>query len=383
MKAANKTARMSPEVTTLGRLFLHSCRTHRKPDRMLVKKDGAWQAISTEDDRDLRPAALPGLPGPRPEAGRPGRPSLPEQAGVGHGRFRRPLGRRRDGPHLHLAPPGPGPLHRRQLRGEDRRLRGPGPVEKARGRAERPALGRERRPPRRGGPRRDADPRRRPGEGKAARGQGARDVRALGRGRPARRSGLHHLHFGDDRPAEGRDAQPREFHRQHQVPDGGHRFPERRYGPLVPPVIPRPRADGLVHLRPQGIDDRLRRERRGRRRESPRGPADHRHQRAPALRKDLRPGHGPGPGRVPPQEGGLRLGPGDGEEVRGQGHRRGAGAESAGLQAGPGPEARLCEDHLPDGRPDAGSSSAAARPSPRTSSSSSAPWGSSSCRDTG
>ncbi len=36
-------------VTTLGRLFLHSCRTHRKPDRMMVKRDGAWKSISTAE----------------------------------------------------------------------------------------------------------------------------------------------------------------------------------------------------------------------------------------------------------------------------------------------------------------------------------------------
>jgi long-chain acyl-CoA synthetase len=36
-------------VTTLGRLFLHSCRTHRKPDRMMVKRDGAWKLISTAE----------------------------------------------------------------------------------------------------------------------------------------------------------------------------------------------------------------------------------------------------------------------------------------------------------------------------------------------
>ncbi len=36
-------------VTTLGRLFLNACRTHRKPDRMMVKKDGAWRPISTDE----------------------------------------------------------------------------------------------------------------------------------------------------------------------------------------------------------------------------------------------------------------------------------------------------------------------------------------------
>jgi len=48
MKAASWTG-MSPEVTTLARLFLHACRTHKKPDRMLVKKAGAWQPISSEE----------------------------------------------------------------------------------------------------------------------------------------------------------------------------------------------------------------------------------------------------------------------------------------------------------------------------------------------
>jgi long-chain acyl-CoA synthetase len=35
------------DVTTLSRLFLQACRTHRKPDRMMVKEDGAWKSIST------------------------------------------------------------------------------------------------------------------------------------------------------------------------------------------------------------------------------------------------------------------------------------------------------------------------------------------------
>ena len=37
------------DVTTLSRLFLQACRTHRKPDRMMVKKDGAWKSISTAE----------------------------------------------------------------------------------------------------------------------------------------------------------------------------------------------------------------------------------------------------------------------------------------------------------------------------------------------
>jgi long-chain acyl-CoA synthetase len=37
------------EVTTLSRLFFHSCRTHKKPDRMMVKRDGVWTKISTDE----------------------------------------------------------------------------------------------------------------------------------------------------------------------------------------------------------------------------------------------------------------------------------------------------------------------------------------------
>ncbi|MGB8957590.1 MAG: long-chain fatty acid--CoA ligase [Candidatus Aminicenantales bacterium] len=37
------------DVTTLSRLFLHSCRTYKKPDRMMVKRDGAWTKISTDE----------------------------------------------------------------------------------------------------------------------------------------------------------------------------------------------------------------------------------------------------------------------------------------------------------------------------------------------
>jgi long-chain acyl-CoA synthetase len=48
MKAVNETA-VNRDVTTLGRLFLHACRTHRKPDRMLVKKGGAWRPLSSEE----------------------------------------------------------------------------------------------------------------------------------------------------------------------------------------------------------------------------------------------------------------------------------------------------------------------------------------------
>ena len=38
-----------PDATTLNRMFLESCRTHRKPVRMMVKKDGDWTRISTDE----------------------------------------------------------------------------------------------------------------------------------------------------------------------------------------------------------------------------------------------------------------------------------------------------------------------------------------------
>jgi long-chain acyl-CoA synthetase len=37
------------DVTTLSRLFLRSCRTHQKPNRMMVKRDGLWAKISTAE----------------------------------------------------------------------------------------------------------------------------------------------------------------------------------------------------------------------------------------------------------------------------------------------------------------------------------------------
>ncbi|MBN2265978.1 MAG: AMP-binding protein, partial [Candidatus Aminicenantes bacterium] len=46
-------------VNTLGDLFLHSCRTYEKPDRMVVKRDGIWTKISTaEVESTVRRLAL-------------------------------------------------------------------------------------------------------------------------------------------------------------------------------------------------------------------------------------------------------------------------------------------------------------------------------------
>ena len=41
------------EVTTLSRLFLESCRRYKKPDRMMVKRDGVWAKISTAETETM------------------------------------------------------------------------------------------------------------------------------------------------------------------------------------------------------------------------------------------------------------------------------------------------------------------------------------------
>jgi len=38
-----------PTINTLARLFLEACRTHIRPDRMMVKENGAWKNISSQE----------------------------------------------------------------------------------------------------------------------------------------------------------------------------------------------------------------------------------------------------------------------------------------------------------------------------------------------
>ncbi len=189
--------------------------------------------------RDGRAAAVPGPPGPRSRAGRPDGHPVREQAGVGHGRLRRPSRRGRHRARLHLSPPRPSRLHPGRRRGQGRRLLGPRPVGQGRGRPRRAPGARAHRRRRGRSPGRDARPVGRRRDGAATRRGGARAFRAGGRRRPARRHGLHHLHLGDDGPAQGRHAQPRQLHEQRRVPDRGHRFPRRRHGPVLPAPVPR------------------------------------------------------------------------------------------------------------------------------------------------
>ena len=77
--------------------------------------------------------------------------------------------------------------------------------------------------------------------------------------RRARRSRDDHLHVGDDRRAEGRDAHARIPRRQH---DGGRRGARRARGrrrAVVPAAQPRLRADGLLRLPAARRHDDLRR----------------------------------------------------------------------------------------------------------------------------
>ena len=50
------------EVTTLSRLFLRSCRTYKKPDRMVFKRAGIWRR--SPRTRSKRPSgACPSVSG--------------------------------------------------------------------------------------------------------------------------------------------------------------------------------------------------------------------------------------------------------------------------------------------------------------------------------
>ncbi len=127
-------------------------------------------------------------------------------------------------------------------------------------------------------------------------------------------------------------------------------FTERDVVPVLPPALPRPRADGHLHLPLRRLHGGLRRERRGRRREPPRGPAAHHGQRAAGLREDLRQGHGPGPRQPGPAPEDLLLGrPRRALLRRPQARRPARPGRPAGASRRR-PQARLLQDHRPDGR---------------------------------
>ena len=178
-----------------------------------------------------------------------------------------------------------------------------------------------------------------------------RGVRADGLGRPARRPGLAHLHLGNHRYPQGRHAEPWQLRQQHPRPGRARALQPGRRHPLLPAPVPRPGTDRLLPLPVQGLHHRLRRERGGRGREHAGDPADHDGQRAAPVREDLRPGHGPGPGRLGRQEAHLLLGRQDRQGRRRADHRRQAAAPRPGLPAEPGPQARLPQDPGQDRRP--------------------------------
>ena len=190
-------------MTTLSRLFLHSCRTYKKPDRMMVKRDGVWTKISTDEvETTVRRLSLGfqalGLkPGDRMAILSENRPEwvMADFAAL--------VRRRRHRPHLHLPPPRPGPLHHRRRGREDRRLLGPRDVAQGRGRPERASRARARHPHRGRPAGWNARPVGRRGDGPAA----SRTRSPVGsRGRP-KRSGPRTWPPSSTRP--GRPACPR------------------------------------------------------------------------------------------------------------------------------------------------------------------------------
>ena len=299
-----------------------------------------------------------------------------------HDRLRDPDGRRPDRADLHDARLGTGPLHHRRFRCHRRRRLQRRSLEEDRAVAGRADQGQALHHLRRGGPGRRPDARGRPGEGEG-RGRGrAGPVRCARRPDQARGRGDADLHLGDDRRPQGRHPDPRQPRQQHQDGFGPGRVLLRGHGPVLPAAVPYPRAHGHVHLCLQGLHRRLRRERRGRGQEPPRGPAPHHGQRAPGLREDLRQGHGPGPGQPRPAAQDLFLGPPGRPGLRGAQARGEADPRRAGVPPLRRREARLLQDHRQDRAAGSASSSPAGRRSRRTSPSSSTPSGWSSSKAT-
>ena len=300
-----------------------------------------------------------------------------------HDGHRDALRRRVDRPHLHDLGHGPDRLHHRRRRRDRRRRLQRRPVEEGRA------------PPReaRQGPsfhhhgRPDAA---RPpglrgahGEGEGPRIGHPRPVRRARRARPPRRPGFDHLHLGHDRGAEGRRPLPSQFPQQH--PDGprDHRVHGAGRLPVLPSPLPRPRADGHVHVSLRRLHHRLRRERGGRRPEPAGGPADHHGQRPPGLREDLYQGHGPGPRQPGPAAEDLLLGPRGRPPLRRPEARREARPGRTAAAARRSPTSSSSPRSSPGPAAGSGSSSRAGRPCPRRSPSSSTPSAWSSSRGTG
>ncbi len=278
--------------------------------------------------RVYRPVPLARFERPGPPARRSRRDPVGEPPGVGDGRLRDPLRRRLVGPDLPDAPGWPDRPAAQRLRGEgDLRLdpraarqdpddQGPMPDSRPRDpdRGQPTRRARVHDLPRGGGPR-PGDARDEPGRlcsaGRAGQARGRRD---------------DHLHLGDDGRAQGRDADPLEPRlerrhglRRHPVHGGLDR-------PLLPPALPRLRADARLRVPLQDGVDRLRGVHRQARREFPGGQSLLLRRRAAGLREGARPDHGEGGRRKPAQEEDLRVGRGRGARARPVHHRRPAAA---------------------------------------------------------
>ena len=352
MKTAKKTG-MSPDVTTLARLFLHACRTHRKPDRMLVKRNGAWRAISSEEiETCVRRLSL-GLrdlglkPGDRVALLSRNRPEWVEAdfAVLSAGGVTVPIYTSLPPDLVRYIVDNSGakivicedPDQWKRLEAVRSGLPSVANVVLLDGEAPE-------------GTRTLADVLER---GKRLEESAPGTFETRGRGRPARRSGVDHLHLGDDRPPKGVMLSHGELHRQHQVPGRASSISGATTRPSRSSRCPtsssgRPRSSSSSGARrspsPRASRPWARISSRSGRPSSSACPGSSKRSTPGSWTRSW-----PGPAsRGRSSSGRWRRR----QAGHGQGRRRRTGAESAGLQAGPGPEARLREDHVPDGRPD-------------------------------
>ena len=125
---------------------------------------------------------------------------------------------------------------------------------------------------------------------------------------PAERSHDHHLHLGHHRRAQGGDAHPRQSGAERASLGAPHPGHPRGPGARVPAPVPRPRADGRLHLHVEGDFQGLL---LGlpRRRSARRDQTDPLRRCSPVLRKGDAEGHRQGRRSAGGQARALQLGP--------------------------------------------------------------------------
>ena len=128
----------------------------------------------------------------------------------------------------------------------------------------------------------------------------AREFRDAARACCARGSRHHHLHLGNDRRAQGRDAHARSARGQHDVGRPGARRARGRRRALVPAAQPRLRADGLLRLSAVRRHHDLRRVARDHRPRRARREADGVHRACRASTRSCTPGSRKRGSRGPP-----------------------------------------------------------------------------------